>query len=284
MRVHVTKKLAEKLPQIDLNNGVEQSSPWGDWHAHIYLIQRKQCVLFCHDETRFAVLLTGLKKADFANLKHLFQEIFINALIKMNYPPDLVERVANQLDQETMVFDSKINRSVQSSLRILHEELDWMLYHDQKHIDDVSLYVYPAWSADQPRSIKLGRKQYYSLAKHSLLYSLAKAMAYSDCRYQIDISCIPESCHSEQDYLQFAQLFDGLNYAGSAGRLEEIGVRLAKVHSRPKGFPDDINQLRAALYWQYLQYQNNSDADSVFKTGHVIDLVMRIKFLLENDG
>ncbi|MBE0494315.1 MAG: hypothetical protein IBX48_08230 [Thiomicrospira sp.] len=281
MRVHVTKKLAEKLPQIDLSNDATQNSPWGNWHAHIYLIDRKQCVLFCHDETRFAVLLTGLKKPDFSQLKDLFQDVFINSLIKMNYPLELIERVAKQLEQESIVFDTKTDRSVQSSLRILHEELDWMLYSDQKHIDDVSLYIYPAWSADRPRSIKMGRKQYYSFAKHALLFSLSKAMKFSDCRQQLDITCIPEPCHSEQDYLQFSQLFDGVKYAGTIDKLEEIGVQLEKIHRSSKRFPDDLNQLRAGLNWQYLQFKNNSDEGKIFKTGLVIDLVMWIRFLIE---
>lgn len=84
--------------------------------------------MFCHDETGFTVPLTGLKKADFSNLKDLFQDVFINSLIKMNYPLELIERVAKQLEQEAIVFDTKTDRSVQASLRVLHEELDWMHY------------------------------------------------------------------------------------------------------------------------------------------------------------
>lgn len=63
--------------------------------------------------------------------------------------------------------------------------------------------------------------------------------------------------------------------------LGEIGMRLEKIHRSTKPFPDDLNQLRAGLNWQYLQFKNNSDDGKIFKTGLVIDLVMRIRLLIE---
>jgi len=49
MRIHVTKKLADKLKNagFEISEPAEQkSSVLGDWHANITTIQRRQCISF----------------------------------------------------------------------------------------------------------------------------------------------------------------------------------------------------------------------------------------------
>jgi hypothetical protein len=51
MIIHCTKKLADKLPEVSAAAPLQETSPLGSWHTHVYVIDRKQCVLFCHDGT-----------------------------------------------------------------------------------------------------------------------------------------------------------------------------------------------------------------------------------------
>ena len=80
MIIHCTQKLAVKLPNVSTTPLVE-TSPLGSWHAHLFHYDRRQCVLFCHDESRYCLFQSGLLKADFAELGRLHRELFLATLV-----------------------------------------------------------------------------------------------------------------------------------------------------------------------------------------------------------
>jgi hypothetical protein len=48
MIFHCSKKLATKLPDVS-SVPLEETSPLGSWHGHLFSMDRRQCVMFCHD-------------------------------------------------------------------------------------------------------------------------------------------------------------------------------------------------------------------------------------------
>jgi hypothetical protein len=94
IRLHCTKKLLAKLPLGEdgrlksrrdwpLRADADDESPLRGWHANLILLQRRQCVLFVHDATRFPVFVPALKKDHFADLDWFFQDSFMNTLLKL---------------------------------------------------------------------------------------------------------------------------------------------------------------------------------------------------------
>jgi len=77
MIIHCTKKLAGRLPEVSPEPLVE-ANPLGSWHANLYTIDRRNCILFCHDQTRFVLFMAGVKKEHFARLDFWFQDLFAN--------------------------------------------------------------------------------------------------------------------------------------------------------------------------------------------------------------
>jgi hypothetical protein len=61
--IHCTQKMAIKLPGVSATP-LAETSPLGSWHAHLYTYDRRQCVLFCHDESRYCLFLPGLVKEE----------------------------------------------------------------------------------------------------------------------------------------------------------------------------------------------------------------------------
>jgi len=114
MIIHCTKKLAGKLPEVS-SEPLDEASPLGSWHANIYTIDRRNCILFCHDQTRFVLFMAGLKKEHFANLNALFQDMFVNTLLKLGYDTNLIEKALARLTPTR--FDTSCDRSVQGSMR-----------------------------------------------------------------------------------------------------------------------------------------------------------------------
>jgi Domain of unknown function (DUF6933) len=125
MIVHCTQKLAVKLPEVSATP-LAETSPLGSWHANLYRYDRRQCVMFCHDDTRFSLFLPGMVKADFAELGRLHREIFLATLMAMNVPQSLLARVALFLGP--MRCDRKTDRSVLGSLRTADLDLSWLIH------------------------------------------------------------------------------------------------------------------------------------------------------------
>ena len=82
MIIHCTRKLAAKLPDVSAE-ALAETNALGSWHANLYLIDRRNCLMFCHDQTRFVLFVPGLKKQDFGNLdfclKKFVSEYFVEA-------------------------------------------------------------------------------------------------------------------------------------------------------------------------------------------------------------
>ena len=126
----------------------------GDWHANLLTIQRRQCVLFVHDITRYAVFIPCLTKPDFANLDLHFQDVFINSLMKAGVSMDLVDKATRFLMPEYTDYDTECNRSVQGTMRLMADDISWGLQYDNESINDLLPYSTSAKLSDRSCRIK----------------------------------------------------------------------------------------------------------------------------------
>lgn len=69
-----TQKLAKEFKErLSLDGGHTHTGIHG-WHANLYCFYRRRSVLAVNDETRFAVFLPCLRKAEFQYFENLFRE------------------------------------------------------------------------------------------------------------------------------------------------------------------------------------------------------------------
>ena len=122
MVIHCTKKLAHKLPEVSAAT-VKEDSPLGSWHAHLYSIDRRQCVMFCHDLSRYVLFLAGLRKEHFAVLgSKWFRELYTASLEVLGCADKQIRKA--ELCLGPVRFDTATDRSVQGSMRIAHQDLE----------------------------------------------------------------------------------------------------------------------------------------------------------------
>ncbi|CAG0926598.1 MAG: hypothetical protein EFKGCFLK_00657 [Rhodocyclaceae bacterium] len=80
MIIHCSKKLAAKLPDVS-SMPLELTSPLGGWHGHLITLDRRQCAMFCHDATRYALFLPGLRKEHCTELgSKWFRQLYLATL------------------------------------------------------------------------------------------------------------------------------------------------------------------------------------------------------------
>jgi hypothetical protein len=122
MIIHATRKLAQRLPDVS-DEPLTETSPLGSWHADRLTIDRRQCVLFCHDETRAALFAAGLRKPQFAALGNdVFKPLFADTLAALGCPDVQVRRALLVLGR--CQFDTATDRSVLSSMRVARQDLE----------------------------------------------------------------------------------------------------------------------------------------------------------------
>lgn len=125
MILHCSQNLAAKLPNVSPAR-LEETSPLGSWHGHLFTLDRRQCVMFCHDATRYVLFLPGLRKEDFAELgSKWFCPLYLAILALSGCPDTLIKKV--ELALGPMRFDTATDRSVQGSLRVAKQDLEaWL--------------------------------------------------------------------------------------------------------------------------------------------------------------
>jgi len=121
MIIHCTQKLAAKLPEVSATP-LSATSPLGSWHAHLYTIDRRQCVLFCHDTTCYILFSAGLRKEQFADLGRMQRELFLATLAAQGVATGALKRV--ELALEPPRFDVATDRSVLGSMNVASSDLD----------------------------------------------------------------------------------------------------------------------------------------------------------------
>ncbi len=93
---------------------LEETSPLGSWHGHLFTLDRRQCMMFCHDATRYVLFLSGLRKADFAELGSAwFRPLYLATLAMSGCPDTQIKKL--ELALGPMRFDTATDRSVQGS-------------------------------------------------------------------------------------------------------------------------------------------------------------------------
>ena len=124
MLLHCTRKLAAKMPAISSAPLVEKS-PLGSWHANLVQVKHRQCVLFCHDLTRYMLFVPGLKKPHFEDLGRIFRDVFLMSLVSHGLTDAKIMRVSLALGPPA--FDGNTNRSVLGAMNIAMQDLEGYL-------------------------------------------------------------------------------------------------------------------------------------------------------------
>ncbi len=146
MIIHCTRKLAAKMGRA-LETPRQEASLLGSWHAHLYLIDRRQCVFFCHDRTRYVLVLPGVVKDNFAELALLFRAVYLQSLAFEGVDDAGIKKVS--LAMGPQIFDAVTDRSVLSSLSVVRRDVDAYLA-DYAHVLDVDPFELMQWLNQRP--------------------------------------------------------------------------------------------------------------------------------------
>lgn len=161
IQIHATKKLLAKM-SAQTKPGAEDilaapQSKLGSWHANLLTIQRRNCLLFVHDQTRFPLFIPALTKPDFAKIDRFFDDALMNTLLKSDATQEQLDTAAALL--QPLAFVGGTDRSVLGTLNQLGQDIDHILYVDSLNVAEMAGYALSASLADRPCQVK-GQKDY----------------------------------------------------------------------------------------------------------------------------
>ncbi|EWH09022.1 hypothetical protein DS2_14649 [Catenovulum agarivorans DS-2] len=158
-----TQKLIAKLPVsqgllpegIALNESLTEkilNNPLSGWHANLLTIQRRNCILMVHNQTRFPLLLIGLTKKDFAVLDYHFADALMNTLLKLGADEEQMQAAQDLLAPVSIA--KAFDRSVQGTMNQMKGDLEHFIWFDDLNIMDCSAYKLSVWLAKRPCTVK----------------------------------------------------------------------------------------------------------------------------------
>jgi hypothetical protein len=130
MKLHCTDALARKLSPQAVESAPE--SAWASWHGHLLRFDRRQCVMFCHDQTRYVMLLPGLRAKQFAELERWHRDLFAACLGAQGIRDDAIVSALSALGPTT--WDRHTDRSVLSSMRVAAQDFELGILEELPHI------------------------------------------------------------------------------------------------------------------------------------------------------
>ena len=150
MILHCSQKLATKLPAVS-STPLEETSPLGSWHGHLFTLDRRQCVMFVHDATRYALFMSGLRKEQFAELGSKWFRLLYTATLAMSGCPDTqIKKV--ELSLGMVRFDMATDRSVLSSLRVAKQDLEAWVYQ-VRNVMELDPLKASCWLNERPTRV-----------------------------------------------------------------------------------------------------------------------------------
>lgn len=165
----VSKALRELIPNSELIEPVSALAvePSPHWQGHAFKLQRRHCVLLMHQQTRFPLLLVGLKKADFADLSFSFNDALMNTLLKMGASEKQLYTAQSILTP--LQLKKASNRSVQATINLMKSSVEHLLWYQELNITQLSPIQTSLWLAERPCRVK-GSKECIWPAKAMLAY------------------------------------------------------------------------------------------------------------------
>ena len=156
MILHCTQKLAARIPfAINLPDaGAERNAPahpLSSWHGHLLTLDRRQCVLFCHDAARYVLFLPGLRAPQLAELGRWHRELFLAVLETQGLAHHHIANAGLRLGPLQM--DRNTDRSVLASMNRVAGDLQFGLLRETANVMELDPIKTSLWLNDRPCTV-----------------------------------------------------------------------------------------------------------------------------------
>lgn len=121
--IQCTKRLLEEL-KIDIEKETMSiNDPIFSWHSHLFLLNRKKCVIVMNNKTRFNFILFGLKRADFINFNSIVLRGIEENLLAEGISDDITDKYLEGCNKVT--YTNSSDRSIISQMNEMKRNIEY---------------------------------------------------------------------------------------------------------------------------------------------------------------
>ncbi|HDX9590467.1 TPA: hypothetical protein ROX98_003508 [Bacillus pseudomycoides] len=147
--IQCTKKLADEMKiKVQKVDDAEFNQLYC-WHANLFKVGRKKCVMFMNNVTRYHFVVYGVLKKDLDNLHLVFKKNLTTNLLLDGIDPEIIEQYLYQ--DSTVQYAATNNRSIISQINESIFAVDHYFYYElvEKKQEFIDLAAMNQWLNEQ---------------------------------------------------------------------------------------------------------------------------------------
>lgn len=126
--IQCTKKLADEMKIKVQKVDTADFNPLYCWHANLFKIGRKKCVMIMNNATRYHFVIYGVLKKDLQNLDLVFKKNLTTCLLLDGIEPEMIEQYLNH--DSIVQYAATNNRSILSQINESIFAVDHYFYYE----------------------------------------------------------------------------------------------------------------------------------------------------------
>ncbi|MFS1514194.1 DUF6933 domain-containing protein [Chengkuizengella sp. SCS-71B] len=127
MLIQCTKKLADVM-KIKLEDYTDERDSFYDWHANLFMFDRRKGIILMNNKTRYCIVLYGLKLNDFKKFDDIFISSIEETFIAEGFPLSKVKQYLKKCGE--VKYTKTHDRSILGQINDFHIHISWEIeYH-----------------------------------------------------------------------------------------------------------------------------------------------------------
>lgn len=125
MIIECTKKLADAMKiKLDLYDPTN-ADPFYEWHANLFMFDRRKGVLLMNNKTRYCIVLYGIKMEHFKKFDVIVLDAIRETFIAEGFRSDVVQKYVAKCDE--VEYTKTHDRSVLGQMKDFYISISWQI-------------------------------------------------------------------------------------------------------------------------------------------------------------
>lgn len=154
MLISCTKKLADALKIKVFEVVPIKRDPLFEWHAHLFVLNRRKGIILMNNLTRYSVVLNGLKAEQFKKFNELILSAIEQTFRAEGFSDEVIAKYLRTCAQ--VIYAKSYDRSILGQLVDVQYHLEWRL-DERAPIDSIFLVEI----SKELNRIPLGTQKYH---------------------------------------------------------------------------------------------------------------------------
>ncbi|MFB7141307.1 hypothetical protein ACFCYN_16780 [Gottfriedia sp. NPDC056225] len=137
MRIQLTKKLSDEMKLNVVKPDLTNENQLFCWHANIFKLGRKKCVLVMNNATRYCFMMYGLVKKDFTDFEVLMKNHILKNFLANEYEIEKIDLYMEKLGE--VQYTATSDRSIISQMNDMIFSAEHIIYYTAEKGEVISL-------------------------------------------------------------------------------------------------------------------------------------------------